>query len=119
MLHVLLIALATASLAAADATGKWTGNLVIADGDGQPRPAYLVLKQEGNTLTGTAGPDAGEQHPIQNGKADNGTLTFELATGEAIMRFALKQDGDVISGDITRERGGETQKARLSVKRAE
>lgn len=119
MLHVLLVALTSLTLAAADATGKWSGNLIISDGDGQPRPAYLVLKQEGVTLTGTAGPDASDQRPIQNGKADNGALTFELATDNAVMKFTLTQDGDVISGDVTREREGQTQTAKLSVKRAE
>jgi hypothetical protein len=33
------------------------------------------------------------------------------------MKFALKQDGDEITGDITRERDGQTQKAKLAVKR--
>ena len=59
-----------------------------------------------------------EQHPIQNGKADNGKLTFELATGETVMKFILKQDGDEITGDLTRERDGEIQTAKLALKRA-
>jgi hypothetical protein len=117
MTQLLVIALAAATLTAPDATGTWTGTLTIADGDGQARPAYLVLKQEGETLTGTAGPDASEQHPIQDGKAVDGTLTFNLPTGETVMKFSLKQDGDAITGDITREREGQTQRAKLSVKR--
>lgn len=119
MLHLLLIAVTSLALTAADATGKWSGNLTIADGDGQPRPAYLVLKQDGDKLSGTAGPDANEQHPIQNGKVENDTLTFELANENSVMKFRLKQEGDAITGDITRERDGQTQAAKLSVRRAD
>ena len=118
MKHVFLIALAAATLVAADATGTWTGTLTPSGSDGQPRPAHLVLKQEGDKLTGTAGPDASQQQPIQNGKAENGNLTFELATDDSVMKFAVKQQGDEITGDVTRERAEQTQKAKLAVKRA-
>ena len=115
--RLLLFAAAALTLVAADATGKWRGELIVSDGDGSGRPAYLVLKQEGTKLTGTAGPDAGEQHPIQNGKAEDGLITFEVPTGETIMKFALKQEGERITGDITREREGRTQQAKLDVKK--
>jgi len=111
----LLLALATGALLAADATGSWTGTLT--PGDREAGPAHLVLKQEGDKLTGTAGPTASEQHPIQNGKAANGDLTFEVATGESVMKFALKQEADEIKGDVTREREGQSQTAKLTVKR--
>ena len=117
MTHVLLLALATVTLTAADATGTWTGTLTPADG--QPSPAHLVLKQDGETLTGTAGPNSGEQRPIRNGRAENGTLTFEVANDETVMKFTLKQDGEEITGDITREREGQTQRAKLAVKRSQ
>jgi hypothetical protein len=113
----LLFTLTAVTLSAADATGKWTGQLFPSDGDGTGRPAHLVLKQDGATLTGTAGPDAGEQHPIQNGKAEDGRLTFDVPTGGTVMKFSLKQVGDDITGDIEREREGQKQTAKLSVKR--
>ena len=113
----LLVILATGALMAADASGKWTGQLIPSDGDGSGRPALLVLKQDGVTLTGTVGPDASEQHPIQNGKVENGKLTFEVPREGMLMKFALKQDGDEMTGDIEREREGQKQTAKLSVKR--
>ncbi len=117
MRPILLLLLATAGLLAADATGTWTGTLTPSSPEGeQPRPAHLVLKQEGTKLTGTAGPDASEQHPIENGTAENGKLTFEVQSG-TVMKFNLKHEGDEIKGDIKRERDGRLQTAKLAVKR--
>lgn len=115
MTHFLMIALTAAAITSANATGTWSGTLTPADRD--PGPAHLVLKEEGGTVTGTAGPNEGEQHPIQNGKAENGTLTFELESGGGLMTFTLKQEGDEIAGDITRKHEGQTQTAKLAVKR--
>jgi hypothetical protein len=116
MKHILLLTFAAISLVAADATGKWTGQLIPSEGSAGP--AHLVLKQDGIALTGTAGPNEGEQHSIQNGKAEGGTITFEVTSGEALMKFMLKQEGDEIKGDVTREREGQKQTAKLEVKRA-
>jgi hypothetical protein len=117
--QLILITLAAAALMAADATGKWTGTLTVTTDEGTPKPggAYLVLKQEGNKLTGTAGPAVNEQRPLQNGKTEGGKITFELATGPKLMRFTLQHEGDVITGDVTQEHGGETRTAKLAVKR--
>jgi hypothetical protein len=120
MRNLCLLALTAVSLLGADATGKWTGNLIVgSDGGERTMPAQLVLKQEGTKLTGTAGPNDGEQHPIEKGKVEDGTLTFEVPTGETVMKFSLKQDGDSIKGTITREREGQTQTAKLEVKRSQ
>jgi hypothetical protein len=116
MKHVLLLTFAAASLMAADATGTWIGTLTPS-GDREPGPAYLVLKQDGAKLTGTVGPRADEQHPIENGKTENGNLTFDVATGDSTMKFTLKHEGDEIKGDVKREHDGETQTAKLAVKR--
>lgn len=116
MKYALLISLAAAALIASDATGTWTGTLTPAGG--AAGPAHLVLKQDGDKLTGTAGPTDGDQLPLRNGKADNGALTFELADSDWVMKFSLKIDGDEVTGDVTRERAGQTQTATLAVKRA-
>lgn len=115
MTHLLLIALAVAGIGAADATGTWTGTLTPAGQE--PGPAHAVLRQEGTTLTGTAGPDASEQHAIQNGKAENGTLTFEIPTGGGLMKVTLQQQGDVMNGQVLRERDGQTLEAKVALKR--
>ena len=118
MKHILLLAFAAVGLMAADATGTWKGTMTVMSDEGErANPAHLVLKQEGAKLTGTAGPDASEQHTIENGKAENGNLTFELPMGETVMKFVLKHSGEEIAGDVTRERDGQTQRAKLAVKR--
>jgi hypothetical protein len=119
MKYFLLLAIATAALMASDATGKWTGTLTVSTSDSaaEPLPAYLVLKQDGNKLTGTAGPSADEQHAIEKGRAENGDLTFEVTRGDSVMRFSLKQEGEEIKGDVMREREGQIQKAKLAVRR--
>src|SRR5689334_15420005 len=115
MKHLILLTLTALGLLASDATGTWTGTLLVSTPDGnQDRTAYLVLKQEGTKLTGTAGPNADEQHTIENGKVEDGLLTFEIP-GAASMKFTLKLEGDEIKGDIKRERDGATETAKLSV----
>jgi len=109
------LALSAVAMMAADLTGTWTGTFTP-DGD-QPGGAYLVLRQEGTKVTGTAGPSVDEQHEISNGKVENGALTFEIVTENSTMKFELKQDGDEIRGDAVRQHDGETQRAHLSVTR--
>ncbi|HYI96781.1 MAG TPA: hypothetical protein VEX68_24785 [Bryobacteraceae bacterium] len=119
MKTLLLILFAAAGSMAADATGKWSGSLIRTSGEGQEQtgPALLELKQEGTTLTGTAGPTADERHNIQNGKVEDGNITFEVPTNETTMKFALKQEGDSIKGSVTRDRDGRVQTAKLDLKR--
>jgi hypothetical protein len=116
MKPLLVIALAVVGLSAADATGTWTGTLTPAERE--PGPAYVVLTQEGNALTGTAGPTADEQHPIHNGRAANGKLSFDVHTGGGVMRVTLEQQGDEMTGEATRERDGQIQHANVELKRA-
>ena len=115
MKQFLILLVTAATLLAADATGTWTGTLTP-DGGGEG-PARLVLKQEGSKLTGTAGPNEGSQNAIENGKVEGGNVTFDVPAGGGVMKFALKQDGDEIKGDVSRESDGRKQTAKLAVKR--
>jgi hypothetical protein len=114
--------LCSLALSAADVTGTWTGSLKAAREDGSEHTdsAYVVLKQQGNTVTGFAGGSPDDQHSIQNGKLEGDQLTFEIGMGERIMRIALKlsEDGNAMTGKIQRERNGVTQTAQLQLSRA-
>jgi hypothetical protein len=119
MKHILLTVFAAAGLMAADVTGKWTGTLTTRNDAGEERrgPALLELKQEGNKVTGTAGPDSGERHTIENGKAEDGNITFEIPHEEFVMKVSLKHEGDELKGGVQRERQGRTEQAKLDLKR--
>ncbi len=115
MKYILLLTLAALNLAAPDATGTWRGMFTPAGRD--PQPALLLLKQDGPRLTGSGGPDQEEQHPISNGKVEDGKITFQIQDVN-LMEFDLKLDGDHITGTILRKREGQTDTATLDVTRA-
>jgi hypothetical protein len=103
------------TLSAADLTGKWSGTVDLKqDGDAQTIPVIMVIKQDGNKVTGTAGPEE-DQHPIQNGVVDGDKVTMEVDSGEAVYYLDLKVDGDEISGNV--KQGADGEKMKISLKR--
>ena len=53
-----LLLAAAWTLSGADLTGKWAGTVDMKqDGEAQTIPVVMIVKQEGNKLTGTAGPE--------------------------------------------------------------
>ena len=102
-------------LPAADATGKWKGTLIPENRDAGP--ALVILKQTGDTVTGTAGPDESERNEIANGNVTGDRITFEVPRENGTMRFVLILEGDTLSGHATRERDGQQQTAKLNLKR--
>src|SRR3954464_11164475 len=108
---LLLLAISTFCLAAADATGKWMGS--FSPRGGNEGPALLLLKQEGDKITGTVGPDTSDRRDIQNGTVADGTITFEVSIGEGMLKFVLKQDGEQMNGEANEQRGQEKVTAEL------
>jgi hypothetical protein len=51
------------------------------DGENDAKPAYATLKQEGNKLSGSVGPNENEQDSFEGGKVDGDqlSLTFHWA----------------------------------------
>ncbi|HEV8043286.1 MAG TPA: hypothetical protein VGP62_30690 [Bryobacteraceae bacterium] len=110
-----LLLAAAWTLSAADLTGKWAGTVDMKqDGDSQTIPVVMIVKQEGNKLTGTAGPEE-DQHAIQKGVVDGDTVTMEVDGGEAIFYLELKVDGDQISGAV--KQGTDGEKMKIALKR--
>jgi hypothetical protein len=80
------------TLAAADASGKWTG----------PAGEYKVtleLKQEGEKVTGTLGETGGTPFAIENGKAQGNLITFEVNPDERY-QFKLELKGEQLKGTV-------------------
>jgi hypothetical protein len=102
-------------LSGADVTGTWKGTFTPENVD--PGPALVILKQAGDTVTGTAGPNESERHDITNGKVTGNRITFEVPQGERTMSFVLTLEGDTLTGEATRERDGQQQTAKLNLRR--
>jgi hypothetical protein len=115
MKAIVLLAATALALLGADATGTWTGTLTPSDRDAGP--AHLVLKQDGGKVTGTAGPNADEQHEIRNGKVEDGKISFDVGGENGVMKFELTQEGNQIKGGVSLEHDGQIQTAKLSVAR--
>ena len=110
-------ALAAVALAA-DATGAWSGSFTL-EGSDDGQTAYVVIKQAGAALTGTAGPSSDEQWPIEAGKLEGNKMSFAVhAPDGALYRVALALDGANASGDITAVVGDRTFTGKIRLSRA-
>jgi hypothetical protein len=112
---VSLLLLAAWTLSASDLTGKWSGTVDMKqDGEAQTIPVIMIVKQDGNKLTGTAGPEE-DQHAIRKGLVDGDTITMEVDSGEDIFYLELKVDGDQITGAV--KQGTDGEKMKIALKR--
>jgi hypothetical protein len=117
---LLLAAFALSAVADVNVTGKWSGSFNITNSNGETKDdtAFLVLKQNGQSVTGTAGPNEGEQYDIKTGKIDGDKLALEVEHEGAVIKFSLVITEDRIKGDAEMSREGETAKAKIDVTRA-
>jgi hypothetical protein len=114
----ILLAGALAAVAAADASGKWSGAFSTESGGGGT--AYAVLKLSGASLSGTAGPNEQEQWPIQNGKIAGNkiSLVVKSPSDGTSYQCDLVLDADHLKGDMTITRtDGQTQKTKMDLTR--
>ena len=82
----------------ANVTGSWTGTVDVGNGGGNPTiPMSLILKQDGNKLSGTAG-DESHRFPIEKAAIDGNSIKFNITTGPTVLSFDLHQQGDVMKG---------------------
>jgi hypothetical protein len=105
-------------------TGAWTGTVVFkADGETHQDPFHVVLKQDGGSLTGTAGPDADRQYRINNGKVvtakDTTSVTFEVIVHGVHMALELKLvDGALKGTAVIEGEDGQRHAATTSLRRS-
>lgn len=121
LFKVLLLSafLSAAALSTPNVTGRWSGTLQM-DGENEAKPAYSILKQEGNTLSGSIGPNEGEQDSFQGGKVDGDKLTFDVPqgpSGEGSIHVELQVDGDQLTGRATWSGPGIGGSGKISLKR--
>lgn len=112
---VALALLASLCAAAADYSGKWSGT---SPDDKSLGPVYAVLRQDGASLTGSAGPDDKHQFPITTGKVDGDGLVFEVKTNGGLLRFELTASAGDLKGTMRIfEDDGHTATANVVLKR--
>jgi hypothetical protein len=116
MKKIVALMLAAASCLLADVSGKWTGGMQ----DDPGKPVFLVFKQDGATLTGSGGPNEGEQLAMRNGKVEGDRVTFEVAVGDkGVISFDLAVSGDELKGEVQMKRTGvaEIEKHKVALKK--
>jgi len=110
--------LATVLLAAEDLTGKWSGSFnMTLDGQTREDVVYMVLKQNGAELTGTAGPNLNQQWPILKGKIEGDKVTFEVQTDEPLIKFDLTLAEGHLKGNAKAEHQGRSMQAVVDAQR--
>jgi hypothetical protein len=116
---ILVLSLMTPLFGASDVSGKWTGTFEPANNEGNPKSEALLLifKQGGEKLTGSGGPNEGEQHPMREGKVAGDKVTFEVPLEQGSILFTLTVTGDQGQGEMKMVRGDKEQTAKVSLKR--
>jgi hypothetical protein len=100
-----------------DISGKWSGQWEISP-DGAPGPHYMVLNQDGQKVTGTAGPNPGMQINIQNGKFADDKLTFDISAPNGLsVRFEFNLVSETMQGQAVLTMNGTDKRLKLSAKR--
>ena len=97
----------TTKPAAGNVTGKWTGTFTRTAPDGQTQSINFMmdLTQKGTVLTGTVGPNAERQWPLEKGAAVKaGKVTFWVQQPEGPKRtFTLALVKDRLQGEMLAE----------------
>jgi len=120
LLAVLSAVNVPAAAAEAGFSGTWSGSFDIhfADGRVVKDTAWLVLQQSGTTVTGTVGPKAEQQGPIRDATTSGNELEFTAdSTREKVLKFAMKRDGDRLSGEAHGDIGDDQVRVVLNVAR--
>ena len=105
-------------------TGRWIGRLTPQTNGESKRTEnpLVILKQEGDVVTGTVGPEETQRLEIAKGKLtttkDGTTLTFELTRGTMFMQFNLKYVDGKFKGEAKAERDGQKMLATFDLERA-
>lgn len=119
MYKLMLAALGAAvSLLAADPSGKWTADF---DGpQGNKVHTSILLKADGEKLTGTVEGMRGGETAISDGKVSGDDLTFLVVREWQGQQFKMiyhgRMQGDVIHFTVSRE-GGEGRSREFDAKR--
>ena len=111
-----LLLFITTGAMAADLAGTWSGSFKPEGGE-HDIPQLITLKVDGKAVSGSAGPNAGEQYPIENGSINGNKVSFQVTTVEWEFTYNLTADGDVLTGDLKLESTTESRIAKVKLTR--
>jgi len=119
LLLTLVILLAPVVAHAADISGKWSGSMDMKapDGTAQSMAVTAEFKQDGKTVTGTAGREGDDQLTVEKGVFEGGQLTFEVEAPDGIysVKLTLVDDGH-LKGEVSfSDPSGNKQTASLTL----
>jgi len=117
---ILLFTLLSVVTLAADLSGTWVGKAdITVDGEQQASTARVVLKQDGNTVTGTAGREDEGQSDIKNAVVEGETVSFDLKPSEdaPMIHIVLTLEGDALNGTVKSAGEGPEVTGKLALKR--
>jgi len=104
ILFLLLAAIVALPAAGMDLSGTWSGSFIATgpDGNSHDSGAYAVLKQAGDRISGTLGPDADHQWTIDEGSVSGSKVAIKVKSAEDGTSFTcdLMLDGDHLKGSI-------------------
>jgi hypothetical protein len=118
---VLLWTMVPAQAQTTNLTGKWTGKMTrtAPGGETQSIDFMFDLTQKGKVLTGTVGPNAERQWPIEKGAVDGSNVTFRVQQPDGPMRtFTLKLVKGRLEGEMLAELKGQSFTAKVDAGRA-
>lgn len=117
-LSLIFISLCSLAMLAADVSGTWTG--IFHTREGGAFETNLVLKVDGNNLTGTLQQGNSDEMQIENGKINGDQVTFTLTrgTGEKTRKinYTGKVNGNNMHLTVQAEGATRTQEIDLSKK---
>lgn len=116
----LLLLIAPLTVSAGDLSGKWTGamELKTPDGQAQSMPVRAEFKQDGKSVTGTAGREGDEQLTIEKGTIENNKFTFEVQAPDGTYAASLTVSDAQLQGEVTfNDPDGNKQTAKLTLTR--
>ena len=114
-----LAGLSVCAMTDVNVSGKWSGTFSVtrSNGESKDSTALLILKQNGNEITGSIGPGEDEQYTIDSGKLDGDKLTIESEHNGMAIKFKLVLADDRITGEAAMSTGTDTATAKVDVKR--
>lgn len=106
MRRFILCALAAVCLASgAELAGRWKGAVNRPDGSA-PATVFLILRQQGDTISGDIGYNPDETAPISNVKREGDKLSFDVETSEVLYKIKLAVADESLRGDVVVNRDG-------------